>query len=96
MKLSTTLATSILLAGMAATNASADNKVMPELLSGIASDAVALTSDEAADTRGERVRVRKWKQKCAWKFCTAWPDGYRYVNVTVYNPFTGTPYTKSH
>lgn len=66
MKLSTTIATSILLATAVATTASAQDKVVPDLLAGINDEAVQeMSPEDEAKTRGERI----YTTKTSWGFC---------------------------
>jgi len=73
MKLSTIFATTALVASsVAMTTASANDNDNPDLLIGITGDQIeSLTSDEASETRGERVVVTYGYRPgmCGWRPC---------------------------
>ena len=71
MKLSTKIASTLVLFGMIAT-ASANDKATPELLVGISDAQIeALSASESAETRGESIRIPVGVKPslCGWKPC---------------------------
>ena len=84
MKLSSKIASTLVLCGMIAT-ASADDKAAPELLVGISEAQIeALSATESAETRGESIRIPVAVKPglCGWKPCFKTIYGTVKVKVT--------------
>jgi len=72
MKLSTTIAGSVLLTGLLMTSASANDNAVPDLLEGVQPDQIVeLSPEEASDVRGQRIRKKVGYRPgfCGWKPC---------------------------